>query len=98
MVAFFPVLSHHSIRAPSVAPIKPHGTRFSAVGLASVVGAAIVAFASIALAQPASDSARSEPGASVSTRPVSAIQDPNVNVRTKSTTATLLYYNINGTA
>jgi len=98
MAAFFGVLSHHSIRAHSVAPIKPHGTRFSALGGACVVGAAIAAFASIALAQPASDSARAEPGASVSTPSVSAIEDPNVKVRAKSTALAFEFYSVPGNA
>lgn len=94
MTACFGIMSHHSIRAYSMAPIKPRRVRFSAVGLACVVGAAVVAFASIALAQPAGDRGRSGLGGSQSARPLSAIQASNTNVRTKSTAAAAEFYNV----
>jgi hypothetical protein len=82
----------------SAAAIRPRRTRFIAAGLTRLVGAAIVAFASVALAQPAGDIAGSEPDGPAFMRPLSAIQSPGANVRAKSTAVSTQYYNLPGSA
>lgn len=98
MTACTAALSHQTVRARLVATVERRGIRFTVAGLAGLVGAAVVALASSAFAQPAGDVARSEPGGSGSMRPLATAQGPDVNTRTKSTTATLQYHSVPGTA
>ncbi|MBK8738326.1 MAG: hypothetical protein IPM02_01645 [Betaproteobacteria bacterium] len=98
MTACSAALSHQTVHARPGATVKRRRIRWAVAGLTGLVGAAVVALASSALAQPADDPARSEPGRPGSIRPLATIQGPDVNARTKSTTAVLQYYSVPGTA